>query len=147
MTIEVKGVNINMHMKNLPKNSIFFSLAFILAASSILCCCLSMTSFAHAEDVETAESNTHCHSHEADSANSSESEECECHYSDAVLANLNLDLLKSDLSLAKIFDEEFLLNYSSRSLDNSSSMILEHAPLRLYRRGVPYYLEHSILRI
>lgn len=134
-------------MKKLPKKPIIYSLSLFLILSSILCCCLGMVTSAQAANVESAHSD-HCPSHEAGDNNQSESAaDCECHYSDATLANINVDTLKSDLSLAMILKETFLLNVSISSSEHASFAYYEHAPPRLYKRSVPFYLENSILLI
>lgn len=134
-------------MKKLPKKPIIYSLSIFLILSSILCCCVGIVTTVQAANVESAHSE-HCHSHEANgSSQSPGAEECECHYSDAILANIDTEALKSDLLLARTLKETFLLNVSISSSPHAFFVFYEHASPRLYKRSVPFYLENSILRI
>lgn len=134
-------------MKNVPKKLLVIALTVFLVFGSIFCCCLGITPHAQASNIEVNSSDSHCHSSESNNANNSETEDCECHYSNAILANLNLDLIKSDLSLVKLFKETFHFNVSFSRAQSDSSLHFDHSPPLLYRRCVPLYLENSILRI
>ena len=135
-------------MKKVPKKSIAITLTSFLVIGSILCCCLGIMPFTQVSNAEASHSDSHCHSHDAaDSASSSETEDCECHYSNAVLADLNLDLIKPETIFAKLSKEKFHLYTASNNIKSDYLSQFQHSSPRLYRRGVSLYLENSILRI